>query len=88
MVEILLSIGENLAGFDKEMRSKSRKKLLDNVIEVFDSFFESEWTEGQKAKVARHCVAPLLQDNEDGERKNFTAKLVTLLKMWTEKEQV
>ena len=88
MVEILLSIGVNLAGYDKEMRSKSRKKLLDNVIEVFDTFFESDWTEEQKAKVLESCIAPLLQDNEDGERKNFTAKLVNLFKMWTEKEQV
>ena len=88
MVEILLSIGVNLAGYDKEMRSKSRKKLLDNVIEVFGTFFESDWTEEQKAKVLESCIVPLLQDNEDGERKNFTTKLVNLFKMWTEKEQV
>ena len=73
-------IGDNLSTFDAEMKSKSRKKLLDDVIEVFATFAESSWTEDQKAKVLKSCILPLLQDNDDGERKNFTVKLINLFR--------
>ena len=73
-------IGDNLSTFDAEMKSKSRKKLLDDVIEVFATFAESTWNNDQKAKVLKSCILPLLQDNDDGERKNFTVKLINLFR--------
>ena len=80
VIDILLMIGDNLSTFDAEMKSKSRKKLLDDVIEVFATFAESSWTKDQKAKVLKSCILPLLQDNDDGERKNFTVKLINLFR--------
>ena len=87
VVDILLKMGQRITtDAEREIKSKIRKKLLENVISTFETFTESTWSESQKSDVLKSCLVPLLQE-DDGERKNYLSKIVDLFQLWAESEK-